>query len=162
MLKRVKKIENVIVLAQKLMQQGAYMNKIKYEGFGFPIILKGVKTREFRGEVLPDINHRKLEDQVFKTLLWLPAHFSGAQLSFVRGYMGLSQKEFATILGLKTHGTISGWESKENKATGMQGAVEVIIRLLMAEFIQEEDFPSHFREFLEVTHPPENLEMKVA
>jgi DNA-binding transcriptional regulator YiaG len=138
------------------------MKKIRYNGLGFPIDLNGVKTREFRGEILPDINHRKLEDQVFKTLLWLPAHFSGAHLSFVRGYMGLSQKEFATILGLKTHATISGWESKENKATGMQGTTEVVIRLLMAEFIKEDTFAPHFREFLEVTHPPKNLEMKVA
>lgn len=138
------------------------MKKTRYNGLGFPIDLTGVKTREFRGEILPDINHRELEDQVFKTLLWLPAHFSGAHLSFVRGYMGLSQKEFATILGLKTHATISGWECKGNKATGMQGAIEVVIRLLMAEFIKEDSFASHFREFLEVTHPPKNLAMKVA
>jgi DNA-binding transcriptional regulator YiaG len=138
------------------------MKKTTYNGLGFPIDLKGIKTREFRGEILPDINHRELEDQVFKTLLWLPAHFSGSHLSFVRGYMGLSQKEFATILGLKTHATISGWESKENKATGMLGTTEVIIRLLMAEFIKEDCFAPHFKEFLEVTHPPKNLEMKVA
>lgn len=138
------------------------MNKIKYNGLGFPINLKGVKTREFRGEILPDVNHRELEDQVFKTLLWMPAHFSGAHLSFVRGYMGLSQKEFATLLGLKTHSTISGWEGKENKATGMLGTTEVIIRLLMASFIKENCFATHFKEYLVVTHPPKNLELKVA
>lgn len=99
---------------------------------------------------------------MFRTLLWLPTHFSGAHLAFVRGYMGLSQKEFATLLGLKTHATISGWESKDNRATGMQGTAEAVIRLLMAEFIKEESFASHFREFLEVTKPPKNLEMKVA
>jgi DNA-binding transcriptional regulator YiaG len=78
-----------------------------------------------------------LENLVFKTLLWLPAHFSGAHLSFVRGYMGLFQKEFATILGLKTHATISAWELKKNKAIGMLRTTEVVIRLLMAEFIGE-------------------------
>ena len=137
------------------------MKKITYSGLGFPIILEGVKTREFRGEILPDINHRVLEDLVFKTLLWLPAHFSGDHLSFVRGYMGLSQKEFATMLGLKTHATISGWELKKNKATGMLGTTEVVVRLLMAEFIGE-NFAEHFREFLEVSSPPKNLELKVA
>ena len=137
------------------------MKKITYNGLGFPIILEGVKTREFRGEILPDINHRQLEDLEFKTLLWLPAHFSGDHLSFVRGYMGLSQKGFATMLGLKTHATISGWEFKENKATGMQGTTEVVVRLLMAEFIGE-NFAGHFREFLEVSSPPKNLELKVA
>lgn len=137
------------------------MNKITYSGLGFPILLEGVKMREFRGEILPDINHRELEDLVFKTLLWLPAHFSGAHLSFVRGYMGLSQKEFATMLGLKTHATISGWELKKNKATGMLGTTEVVIRLLMAELI-EENFSEHFRDFLEIPSPPKNLELKVA
>lgn len=138
------------------------MNKIRYDGLGFPIDLEGVKTRVFRGETLPDVNHRELEDQVFKTLLWLPAHFSGAHLSFVRGYMGLSQKEFASMLGLKTHTTISGWENKEDKATGMLGTTEVVIRLLMAEFIKEKRFASHFREFLDITSPPKNLEMRIA
>lgn len=138
------------------------MIKLRYNGLGFPIDLEGVKTRVFRGEILPDINHRELEDLVFKTLLWLPAHFSGAHLSFVRGYMELSQKEFATILGLKTHATISGWESKENDASGMPCATEVVIRLLMAEFIKEEGFASQFRKFLDVKHPPSNLELKVA
>jgi len=138
------------------------MKKIRYDGLGFPIILKGVKTLEFRGETLPDINHKELENQVFKTLLWLPAHFSGSHLSFVRGYMGLSQKEFSKMLGLKTHSTISGWESKGNKASGMPGATEVIIRLLMADFIKEKTFARHFREFLEVSNPPKDFEMKVA
>lgn len=138
------------------------MKKMRYNGLGFPIDLIGVRIRKFRGEILPNINHRELEDQVFKTLLWLPTHFSGAQLSFIRGYMGLSQKEFATTLGLKTHATISGWEGKVNKATGMQGTTEVVIRLLMAEFIKDVCFASQFREFLEVTHPPKNLEMEVA
>lgn len=137
------------------------MKKITYSGLGFPIILKGVETQEFRGEILPNINHRALEDLVFKTLLWLPAHFSGAHLSFVRGYMGLSQKELATMLGLKTHATISGWELKENKATGMLGTTEVVVRLLMAEYIGE-NFAEHFREFLNVSSPPKNLELKVA
>lgn len=138
------------------------MKKMLYLGLGFPVHLIGVKSREFRGEILPDINHRILEDMVFKTLLWMPARFSGAHLSFVRGYMRLSQKDFATMLGLKTHTTISAWESKENKATGMQRAIEVIIRLLMAEFINEDCFYSHFKEFLEVTRPPMNLELNVA
>lgn len=138
------------------------MKKIRYNGLGFPIDLIGVKTRDFRGETIPDINHRELEDQVFKVLLWLSAHFSGAHLSFVRGYMRLSQKEFAAMLGLKTHTTISGWESKQNKVTGMQGTTEVIIRLIMAEFIKEDCFAQHFKEFLEVSNPPKNLELNVA
>ncbi len=138
------------------------MKKIIYNGLGFPIILKGVKTFEFRGETLPKINHRELEDLVFKTLLWLPTHFSGMHLLFVRTYMKLSQKEFASLLGLKTHATISGWERKKDKATGMPLTTEVVIRLLMADCIENDEFAMHFREFLELNDPPKTLEMKVA
>lgn len=138
------------------------MKKMRYKGLGFPIDLIGVKTLKFRGEILPDINHRELEDQVFNILLWHHALFSGAQLSFIRGYMGLSQKEFATLLGLKTHSTISGWESKENKATGMPRTTELVIRLFMAEFIKDDLFALQFKEFLGITHSPKHLEMQVA
>jgi DNA-binding transcriptional regulator YiaG len=138
------------------------MKKIIYKGLGFPIVLKGVKTFEFRGETMPKINHRELEDMVFKTLLWLPAHFSGMHLAFVRTYMKFSQKEFASTLGLKTHATISGWEGKKEKATGMPSTTELVIRLFMADFIENVEFASHFREFLELNITPINLEMKVA
>jgi len=52
--------------------------------------------------------------------------------SFVRGY-----------LELKTHATISRQELKKNKTTGMPKTTEVVIRLLMAEFIGE-DFSERF------------------
>ncbi len=135
------------------------MKDFIYNGLGFPIHLKGIKTREFRGEILPDINHRKLEDAAFKLLLWNPFHFSGAHLTFVRGYMGLSQKAFATALGLSTHATISGWEKKKDEATGMPGTAELVIRLLMADFIKENDFASHFKEFLDIESEPQDLEL---
>lgn len=138
------------------------MKKLVYNGLGFPIILKGVKTFHFRGETLPEINHRELEDMVFKALLRYPAHLSGAHLAFIRGYMKLSQKKFATILGLGAHATISGWESKKLNTTGMPATTEVVIRLLMADFIGDSTFASHFREFLDVHASPSDLEMKVA
>ena len=138
------------------------MKKFTYNGLGFPVKLIGVKTRKFRGETLPDINHRELEDMVFKLLLWLPARFSGAHLAFVRSYMSLSQKKLASTLGLKTHTTISGWEKKDDEISGMPHATEVIIRLLMAEYIKDKTFSSHFKEFLEVSDPAQELELRVA
>ncbi len=115
------------------------MKKITYNGLGFPIVLKGVKTFEFRGETLPKVNHRELEDKAFKALLWMPAHFSGMHLCFIRTYMKLSQKKLASILGLKTHATISEWEGEKEKNTGMPSTAEVVIRLLMADFARDVD-----------------------
>jgi DNA-binding transcriptional regulator YiaG len=134
---------------------------IIYEGLGFPVKLIGVKTRTFRGEVLPDINHRELEDKVFQILLWMHAKMTGPQLAFVRGYMGLSQKAFANCLGIKTHSTVSTWELK-NGITGMTHATEVVIRLLMAEYIHNEQFAPKFREFLNLADEIKDLELEVA
>lgn len=138
------------------------MSELVYKGLGFPVRLKNVKTREFRGEVLPDINHRKLEDLVFRSLLWLPARFSGAHLIFIRGYMKLSQKDFALALGMKSHATISAWESKASKATTMPLASELVVRMLMADLLNDREFAIHFKEFLRLKATPSELKLKVA
>lgn len=135
------------------------MKETKYNGLGFPIILKGIETREFQGELIPVINHRELEDRVFKTLLYSPFHFSSAHLAFVRGYMGVSQKGFAAILGLSAHSTISGWESKGGKVSGMPQTTELVVRLLMADYIGDKKFAESFKEYLSIDSPPEDLEV---
>ena len=138
------------------------MSEITYKGLGFPVILKGVKTREFRGETLPDVNHRKLEDQVFRALMLTKAQLSGAHLAFIRGYMKQSQQDLATLLGLKSHGTVSGWEAKGSAATGMLAATEVVLRMLMADYIHEKTFAAKFKEYLGIRKKPEALKLKVA
>ena len=137
-------------------------DEVIYEGLGFPVRLLKVKTQVFRGEVLPDLNHRELEDRVFHTLLWRPAHLSGAHLAFIRGYLKLSQKDLATQLGLRTHATISAWERKGQDPTGMPVATEILLRLLMADFVQDHTFATRFKEYLDLEDPPEQLEMDVA
>jgi len=44
----------------------------------------------------------------------------------------------------------------------MPGTTEVVVRLLMADFIKDSGFASHFKEFLEVSSPPKKFDMKVA
>ncbi len=135
------------------------MRDMKYNGLGFSVTLKRVETREFQGETIPVINHRELEDRVFRTLLYSPFHFSSAHLAFVRGYMGISQKGFAAILGLSAHSTISGWESKGDKASGMPQTTELVVRLLMADYIKDSKFAESFKEYLSVSLPPEEFEV---
>jgi DNA-binding transcriptional regulator YiaG len=138
------------------------MKTIVYEGLGFPVRLAGVKTRVFRGEKLPDINHRQLEDLAFRALLWAPMRLSGAQLAFIRGYMQNSQKEFASLLGMKSHATVSAWENKGNKETGMPSASEILVRLLMADFIKDAAFAPEFKKFLALSASAHELQLKVA
>lgn len=106
-----------------------------YEGLGFPVYLKNVNTRVIMGEVQPMINHAELEKQVFEILLWGKAKLSGAQLAFVRTFMGLTQDRLANRLGLKNHGRVSQWEKMGEEATGMNPATELAVRMLMANYL---------------------------
>jgi len=114
------------------------MNKIKelvYEGLGFPIIIKNANVIEFRGEILPKVNHAELEEKVFEILVEQKQKMTGSQMQFVRGFMKKSQKEFAKDLGFSSHTTISSWEKMGNKATGMSSSVELAVRLLMSDYL---------------------------
>ena len=91
----------------------------QYNGLGFPVILVGFEFEEAFGEKLPKLNHRKLEETVFKALLDSKIRLSGSQLAFVRKFMGLTQQQFAIELGMQSHARISQWESKKENITGM-------------------------------------------
>lgn len=114
---------------------GSRRKKIKYSGLGFPVILIGFETEKILGEELPKLNHRKLEDLVFKLLVGSDFCFSGAHLAFVRKYMGMTQEQFAKELGMKNHSRISQWESKKQKTTEMSSVTEMAVRLLMIDYI---------------------------
>ncbi len=108
-----------------------------YEGLGFPIIFKEVAVKELLGELVPDVNHRHLQDEAFQALLTARFKLSGAHLNFIRHYMGLKQDEFARRLGLGGHSMISKWEKKKSAATGMTSAMEAGVRMLMCEYLNE-------------------------
>ncbi len=108
-----------------------------YEGLGFPIIFTKVPVKNIWDELVPDINHRQLQDIVFRTLLCEKIKLSGAHLSFVRHYMELKQEDLAKKLGLSGHSMISKWESKKQNSTGMSSATEAAVRALMREYLHE-------------------------
>ena len=85
----------------------------------------------------------------FELLLWAKAKLSGAQLAFVRTYMGLSQDKFAKALGLKNHGRVSQWEKMNEEATGMNSATELAVRMVMANYLGKvEEFSVGFETVL--------------
>ncbi len=107
-----------------------------YEGLGFPVLLADVKTEIHEGEEIPLINHRRLEEAVFEQLILTPEILTGAQLAWVRGFMGLSQVELAKHLAFNSHATISSWESRGHEATGMDARTEYCLRLEMCRYIK--------------------------
>jgi DNA-binding transcriptional regulator YiaG len=112
--------------------------KFIYGGLGFLVIFKEVEVKEVLGELVPNINHRKLQDEGFRALLNARFKLSGAHLAFIRQYMGLNQGAFAQRLGLSGHSMVSKWEKKGTAATGMTNAAEAAVRIIMHEYLNEE------------------------
>ncbi len=92
-------------------------------------------TEYFSRRIQPILNHAALELGVFHALLWSTHKLTGAELSFVRGYMRKTQGELAKDIGLKSHSMISQWEAKGLATTGMDPATENGVRTLLANHI---------------------------
>jgi len=107
----------------------------EFSGLGFPVIFDSVELRFIAGEWLPNISMKTLEDSAFEALLELPARLSGAQVAFIRGYINMTQQEFATNLGLTTHAQVSRWEKNKQNVAGLSPAHEANLRVLMHSWL---------------------------
>lgn len=106
---------------------------MRYMGFGFPIILLGVKNlKSSKGHSYLDIPHQQLAQSLFVAILMKPGFLSGAELKFLRKHLDLTQQSFAQCIGVKGHSNIAGWEGKGQDPTGMLEATEILVRLKLA------------------------------
>lgn len=142
----------------------AKRKEFKYEGLGFPIILLGVETEVHKGEEIPIVNHRKLEEIVFEKLTMTPQRLTGNQLEWVRGFMGLSQTELAKRLAFNSHASVSSWEGKLDDVTGMDPRTEYCLRLEMCLFLnaKPEELLHSMAEFMEMTAAMQIVKVKAA
>lgn len=106
------------------------MRKVQYKGLGFPVWILDPKFNE-DGTMKLDLN--RLMEDIFAALLAKPARFSGSEVRFIRTYMDLTQVDFAKLLKLKDHSSVSKWEKKLLEATNMDPNTELALRLAMAE-----------------------------
>jgi hypothetical protein len=114
----------------------------EFKGFGFPVVFDRMEMRQvLDGETVPLFNMRVVQDMVFEALVHYPAQMSGNHLAFVRKYMGLTQKEFAYMIGLSTHGRISTWEKTETSPAGMAPPHEANVRAVMRKWRKESSLP---------------------
>lgn len=74
---------------------------------------------------------------------------TGAELAFVRAYLGMTQVEFARKVGLANHSRVSQWEKKGLKPTGMEFVTELSVRLLMASAIRDGMITKVYKELSE-------------
>lgn len=108
------------------------MANVVFRELGFPILLMDVPVINVRGEPVPDVNLKVLQDSVFALLVTKPSRLTGAEVRFIRKYLRLRQADLAQVLNMANHSVVSQWESREDTPTGMDYNTEVLLRLWMA------------------------------
>ena len=102
---------------------------VKFNGLGFPVKLINWPHIEIDGQLEPDINYELLADRVFASLPEKPSQLTGAEIKFIRYKMEMTQAAFAKWLRTVDTSTITKWEAKDLKPTGMGADTEYALRL---------------------------------
>ena len=105
---------------------------IKFNGFGFPVVLANVQTKVVHDEVVPDVNYNDLQALLFVALIRKPTRLSGAEIRFLRHHLEMTQDAFAKLLKIE-RSLVSKWEGKDLKATGMTIHAEIFLRMKLAK-----------------------------
>lgn len=100
----------------------------KTNALGFPIVILNPQFKTLAGQKVLDINFDDLARLAFNKVVEKPGRLTGGEIKFLRGYLNLSQSEFATVMGLKDHSPISRWEKHPTKPTKMSIHQEFTIR----------------------------------
>jgi len=107
------------------------VKKHTYEGLGFPVKLHQVEMIKVGKEWAPKIDVRKVAKDVMKELPFQASRLTGAQIRFIREYLGMSLRDFATKVVHQSHMAVSKWEKFDQKPTNMDAATEVVLRLFV-------------------------------
>ena len=104
---------------------------LRYEGLGFPVNLIGFPTKKIDDVDVPDYNMNDLMKLAFEALIIKKSRLTGAELKFVRSYLGETQAELARNVNAQNHSSVCGWEKKWSIPTGMDTNTEMVLRLYM-------------------------------
>lgn len=97
-------------------------------GFGFPVTLLHVPMMEVRGEWVPSVNQKELQELVIEALVLKPSRLTGNEVRFLRLFSEMTLVHFAERFDV-THPAVLKWENSENHATGMSWTTEKDLRL---------------------------------
>lgn len=104
-------------------------------GFGFPVTLLNVPMIEARGEWVPDINQKKLQEMLIEALVSKHSRLSGSEVRYIRLFSEMNLEQFAERFDV-THPAVLKWERSKNQATGMSWTTEKDIRLFALNRLQ--------------------------
>lgn len=108
------------------------MANILFMELGFPVLLVNARMVEVRGERVPDVNLRHLQEAAFRLLVAKPGRLSGSEVRFIRKYLRMRQADLAKVLNMANHSVVSQWESRGDDPAGMDYNTEVVLRIWMA------------------------------
>lgn len=97
-----------------------------------PIIIKSVLIIEIDEHEVMDIDYVRISQVLFAALIIKPFPLSGAEVRFIRLFMGLTLESLANSLHV-THPTILSWEKCGNEPTKMTDSTEAILRIFAAQ-----------------------------
>ena len=97
-------------------------------GFGFPVTLLHVPMTEVRGEWVPSVNQRELQEMVIEALVLKPSRLIGSEVHFIRLFSEMTLVQFAERFDV-SHPAVLKWEGAEKYATGMNWTTEKDLRL---------------------------------
>lgn len=100
---------------------------IVYQGFGFPVLLKGVEFRGTGIDRYTDIRHKEIAKRLVMMLIHLPHAWTVAELRFIRKECDLTQHEFAALAYLSPD-RVESWERRNHDDVGFMGNDEKGIR----------------------------------
>jgi transcriptional regulator with XRE-family HTH domain len=124
------------------------LKKYIYEGFGFPVVLCNIPTRQIRGEWVPFINYIELAKHVMRVLCFVQEPLTGNQVFFIRQQIRLTGQELARVLGI-TQAAISKWEKKKNEVAKIEPAIEFCLRFIALEHLDKGGFDNLRKLFLQ-------------
>lgn len=108
------------------------IDNYRADELGLPLIIKGVPVIKIDGHEVLDIDYSKISEFLFVALIMKPMPLSGAEIRFMRIFMGFTLEALATKLHV-THPTILSWEKCENDFTKMTDTTEAMFRIFSAK-----------------------------
>ena len=108
------------------------IEEYRADELGLPILIKNVSVILIDGHEVMDIDYAAISKLLFAALIIKPFSLTGAEVKFMRLFMGLTLESLARSLHV-THPTILSWERCGNNSTKMTDSTEAILRMFAAQ-----------------------------
>jgi hypothetical protein len=122
-------------------------------GFGFPVTLLNTPMIEIRGEWVPSVDQKELQERVVEALVLKPSRLTGSEIRFIRLFAEMTLEQFAERFDV-SHPAVLKWEKSEQNATAMNWTTEKDIRLFALNKLapKAQKFVIAYEQLVDVAH----------